>query len=65
MAFGLYNESSTAQELADERFLARVQGFFGRPLTFEEEEIAFSVRDQGGYTAAEAAVEVLACAAEA
>jgi hypothetical protein len=65
MAFGLHHESSTTQDRADERFLARVQADVGRPLTSEEEEIAFAVRDQGGYTAAEAAVEVLACAAEA
>jgi hypothetical protein len=62
MALGLY-ESSTDQERRDERFLARVEDWVGRPLTFDEEEIAFCMRDQGGYSAKEAATEVLACAA--
>jgi hypothetical protein len=57
--FGM-NESPTANDHADARFIADVARALGRKLTDEEEGLAFDVRSQGGYSAEEAAAEIAA-----
>lgn len=59
MAFGLTSEGESDQDRADARFLAHVEDWVGRPLTLDEEGLAFDLRDQG-CNPKEAAEEVMA-----
>jgi hypothetical protein len=65
MALGLNEDGYNASDRKDERFLVNVQDWLGRDTTVDEEELAFNMRDQHGYSAKEAATEIAACAAAA
>ncbi len=69
MNIGLYEGEQTRSDRRDEAFLMCVEDWLGRPINrdaeWDEEELAFTMRDQHGYNAKEAAAEIVACAATA
>lgn len=58
----LQTERYTAEDRRNDDFIDAVSAILGRPLTADEEGIAFDCRDQGSYSAREAATEIICCA---